>query len=116
MHEGKLFDLAFFRAWIQKVLSEGRGGGPTLTAFVLVSLMNGKTIQIPLKAGHHRHANEKPVKRAIIGPPAPFNGVSLAGRLWFNIEGWLGSFLIFQGIRTSIAKKPYIFVIFQGGG
>ena len=22
----------------------------------------------------------------------------------------------FQGIRTSIAKKPYIFVIFQGGG
>ena len=21
-----------------------------------------------------------------------------------------------QGIRTSIAKKPYIFVIFQGGG
>ena len=25
-------------------------------------------------------------------------------------------FVIFQGIRTSIAKKPYIFVIFQGGG
>ena len=24
--------------------------------------------------------------------------------------------MIFQGIRTSIAKKPYIFVIFQGGG
>ena len=23
--------------------------------------------------------------------------------------------MIFQGIRTSIAKKPYIFVIFQGG-
>ena len=22
----------------------------------------------------------------------------------------------FQGIRTSIAKKPYIYVIFQGGG
>ena len=22
----------------------------------------------------------------------------------------------FQGIRTSIPKKPYIFVIFQGGG
>ena len=30
--------------------------------------------------------------------------------------GWLGSFVIFQGIQTSIAKKPYIFVIFQGGG
>ena len=24
--------------------------------------------------------------------------------------------MIFQGIRTSIAKKPYIFVIFHGGG
>ena len=23
---------------------------------------------------------------------------------------------IFQGIRTCIARKPYIFVIFQGGG
>ena len=27
-----------------------------------------------------------------------------------------GSFVIFQGIRTSIAKKSYMFVIFQGGG
>ena len=34
---------------------------------------------------------------------------------WHYIECWLGSFVIFQGIRTSIAKKPYIFVIFQGG-
>ena len=33
-----------------------------------------------------------------------------------NIECWLGSFVIFQGIRASIAKKPYIFVIFGGGG
>ena len=24
--------------------------------------------------------------------------------------------MIFKGIRTSIAKEPYIFVIFQGGG
>ena len=24
--------------------------------------------------------------------------------------------MIFKGIRTSIAKKPYILVIFQGGG
>ena len=24
--------------------------------------------------------------------------------------------MIFSGIRTSIAKKPYIFVILQGGG
>ena len=28
---------------------------------------------------------------------------------------WLGSFVIFKGIQTSIAKKPFIFVIFQGG-
>ena len=26
------------------------------------------------------------------------------------------SFVIFQGIRISIAKKPYIFLIFHGGG
>ena len=32
-----------------------------------------------------------------------------------QIECWLGSFGFFQAIRTSIANKPYIFVIFQGG-
>ena len=47
-----------------------------------------------------------------MGPPAKrhLNGVSLACPLWLNIEWWLGSFVIF------IAKKPYIFVIFSGGG
>ena len=44
------------------------------------------------------------------------NGVSLAGRSWPNIDCWLGSFVIFQGIRTSIAKEPYSIVIFRGGG
>ena len=44
------------------------------------------------------------------------NGVLLAGRRWPNNECWLGSFVIFQGIGTIIAKKTYIFVIFQGGG
>ena len=54
---------------------------------------------------------------AIISPPAKrhLKGVSLVGRWWPNIECWLSIFVIFQGIRTSIAKKPYIFVIFQGG-
>ena len=33
-----------------------------------------------------------------------------------NIECWLSIFVIFQGILTSIAKKPYIFVIFRGWG
>ena len=32
------------------------------------------------------------------------------------MECWLGGFVIFQGIPTSIAKEPYIFIIFQGGG
>ena len=56
-------------------------------------------------------------KWAIIGPLAKRNldGVSLAGRWWPNIDCWLASFVIFQRIRTSIAIKPDIFVIFQGG-
>ena len=55
-------------------------------------------------------------KLAIIRPPAKrhLNGVSLACRWWPNIECYLGSLVPFQGIRTSIAMKPYIFVIFQG--
>ena len=35
---------------------------------------------------------------------------------WPNIECWLGSFVIFQGIWTSIAKIPYFFFYFSGGG
>ena len=46
---------------------------------------------------------------------AILSDVSLAGRCWPNIEYWLGGFVIFQGIRTSISKKPFIFVISQGG-
>ena len=55
-------------------------------------------------------------KRATIGPPAKrhLNDVSLA-----NIECLLGSFVIFQGIRTwiriRIAKEPYMFVKFFRG-
>ena len=54
-------------------------------------------------------------KRAIIGPPVQhhLNGLLLACRWWPNIECWLGRF--FHGIQTSIAMKPYIFVIFQRG-
>ena len=59
-----------------------------------------------------------PLKRAISAPPAKrqLHGVMLAGRWWPNIEWLLGSFVIFQGIRTIIAKKPYLLVIFQRGG
>ena len=49
-------------------------------------------------------------------PSTTLNGVSLACRWWPNIEFWLGSFVIFQGIWTNIAKKPYIFLWFFGGG
>ena len=45
-------------------------------------------------------------KKAIIGPSAKrhLNGVSLVGDDGPNVECWLGSFVIFQGIRTSIAN------------
>ena len=46
---------------------------------------------MPLKAGRHRLASETPFKC------------------------WLGSFGIFQGIWTSIAKKPYICCDFSRG-
>ena len=56
-------------------------------------------------------------KRVIIGQQEKRNlyGISLAGRWWLNTECWLESFVRLQGIRTNIAKKPYIFVIFKGG-
>ena len=62
--------------------------------------------QLSLKVGHYRPNSE-----------TPFYGVSLAGRSWPNNECWLCSFVTFQGagILTSIAKKPNMFVILQGG-
>ena len=44
------------------------------------------------------------------------NGVLLASRWWPNIKCWLGNFVIFQRSRTSVAKKTFIFVSFQGVG
>ena len=57
------------------------------------------------KGEHHRPASE-----------TPLNGVSLAVRWWPNIECWLGSFVIFQGIRTSIKQNPISLWFFWGGG
>ena len=92
-------------ALIQLVLSEG---GPTLTTFFFI------VICLVYEGREDPNAN---IRGAIIGLPAQrhLNGVSLACRWWPNIKFWLGSFVIFQEIRTSIAKKPYNFVIFQGG-
>ena len=75
-------------------------GGPTLTTF------------FKLLRGSKYH-----YKQDIIRPPAKryLNVVLLACRWWPNIECWLGCFVILHGIKTTIAKKPYIFVIFQAG-
>ena len=76
-------------------------GGPTLTKAFLFFLVDvGEKIQIPLKAGHHRPIKIAFYLRADDGP---------------TLHAGLAAFFIFQGIRTSIAMKPYIFVIFQGG-
>ena len=95
-----------WRSWsdyvrIQKVIQRGSNFE---NFFLLLYLVN-EWIWIPLKYW------------AIMGLPAKrhFNGVSLACRWWPNIECWLGSFVIFQGFRTSIAKKPYILWFFRGG-
>ena len=61
-------------------------GGTTLTTFLLVDAGRAED-PYTTKSGHHRPTN----------------------------ACWLGSSVIFQEIRTSIGKKPYIFVIFQGG-
>ena len=61
-------------------------GGTTLTTFLLVDEGRAED-PYNTKSGHHRPTS----------------------------DCWLGSFVIFQEIQTSIAKKSYIFVIFQGG-
>ena len=56
---------------------------------------------------------------AIIGPPTETSFKwHFAGRAddGTTLNAGLEAFVIFQGIRTSTAKKPYIFVIFQVGG
>ena len=62
-------------------------------------LMRGS--KMPLKTGHYWPASEMPFKWWIAG---------------MLMMAQLGSFVIFQGIRNSTAKKPYVFVIFSGGG
>ena len=68
-------------------------------------LMRREKIQIPLKAGHHRPASETSLELRVAG-----------GSIIAKIECWLGSFVIFQGIQTSIAKKSNSIVIKGGGG
>ena len=56
------------------------------------------------------------VEEGIEDQSITINGPSSARQQWPDIECWLGSFVNFQGIQTSTAKKTYIFVNFQGGG
>ena len=76
------------------------------------SFARGGTTPTRLFLDNEKERTKYHQKGTIIGPPAK----RLAGRWWLNIECWHGSFVIFQTIRTSFVKKPYILVIFQGGG
>ena len=74
--------------------------------FFFFFYFEGERVQLPLKAGQYRPVSETPFKWRHL------NGVLLAGRWWPNNIHFKCSL---SGIRTSIAKKPYIFVIFQEG-
>ena len=73
--------------------------------FIHISLVSLWDIHKPLKADLQWPARETPFKWSFGGRPMTAQKLC-----------WLVSFVIFQGIRTSIAKEPYSFVIFQGGG
>ena len=83
-------------------------GGPTLTSFFcfcyFFSLMRGEkgSIYHYQRASNGGPASETPFKWRFVGGPMMAQHRMLAGRL-------IGSFVIFQGIPTSIAKEPYIF-------
>ena len=84
-------------AQIQKVLTEGTNTTLT-TSVVFLQMMRGE---------------RDPNNSTKLGPSAARqrNAILLAGRFWPNIECWLGSFAIFQGIRTWFAKELNSFVI-----
>ena len=77
-------------AWILKVLSEG---GPTLTVSFCTTIKDHHrtTSKTPFMAFRWRADNGQTLNTGLVAA-------------------------IFQGIWTCIARKPYIFVIFQGGG
>ena len=88
-----------------------RGGGATFPPFPQLrqrfflgffQFMSGRGE--PLLAGHHRPASETPFRWHFAGVPMMAQHLTLA---WLLFD--------FQGILTSIAKKPYIFVIYQRG-
>ena len=78
-------------------------GGPNLITFFFLFFFDDewRKDQNTTISGSSSARQRKPLKWRFSGVP--------------NIECWIGSFVIFKGTRTSIAKKPYIFVIYQGG-
>ena len=82
-----------------------RGSKLTVFSFFFSLVDEKRDDKIPLKAGHHRPASETPFKWRFAGMSMMFEHCMNSG---------LVAFFIFQGIRTSIAKKPLIFVILWG--
>ena len=64
---------------------------------------------MPLKVGHHRPASETQLKWR-------FAGVPIHVIAHHCMLAWYICSFVFLVIRTSIARKPYIFVICLGGG
>ena len=82
-------------------------GNPTAQQFRsrfggFVFFVKGREDTITTKSGPSSAHQRNSIKMTFAGGP--------------NIVCWLSSFQIFHGIRTSIAKEPHSFVIFQGGG
>ena len=88
-------------ARIKKVLSEG-----FQLRQRLFSLRRQERIQIPIFAGHYRHASKTPF----------INGVSLACQWSPNIECWLGSLVNLRGSGPVLLRKPIFLWFFMGGG
>ena len=79
-------------------------GGPTLTFFFVDA---GREDQNTTKSGPSSSCQGNAIEMAFHWHAD--DGPTLNADL-------VDSFVILCGIRTRIAKKPYIFVIFQGGG
>ena len=76
-------------------------GGPTLTFFLVDE---GRKDPNTTKSGPSLARQQNAIKMAFRWQAG--DGLRLNN----------GCFVIFQGVRNSSAKKPYIFVTFQGGG
>ena len=83
-----------------------RGSNSDNVLFLFFSFFfRGERLQRPPKAGNYRPASKTPFQWRFAGGPIVAHGGMLTWQL-----------CDFQGIRTSITRKPYKFVIFRGGG